>query len=100
MAKGSSKAKQGRYAAYKTSATRTKNAIRKISKHIKANPNDEQAKAALKVAGFSRKSPNTSQWTNKTKSIVGFMKSIKPNSEKTVIKGMFSLKTRVGAINV
>lgn len=99
MAKGSSKAKQGRYAAYKTSNTRARNAARKIAKHIKAQPNDEQAKLALKSASFSRKAPKSAHWTSKTKESLGFMKSIIPNKEKTVIKGMFSLKLRAALVS-
>ena len=54
--KGSTAGKKNRYAAYKAKDSVTKNAARKLARHQKKHPNDEQAKSA--TAGRARKTPN------------------------------------------
>ena len=53
--KGSTAGKKNRYAAYKAKDSVTKNAARKLARHQKKHPNDEQAKSA--TAGRTRKTP-------------------------------------------
>lgn len=64
MAKGTSKSKEGHYASYKSNKTWEKNRIKRLERTIKNQPNNEQAKAALK-AGFvyRRKTPNVRHWS-------------------------------------
>jgi hypothetical protein len=95
MAKGSSKQVQGKYAAYKTNQTCAANQKRRILRHLKAQPNDLQSKAALSNAGYKRKAAGDKGWTFKDKSFAQLQNSIIPNPAKTVIKGMFALQTRV-----
>jgi hypothetical protein len=95
MARGSNKQVQGKYAAYKTSQTCKTNQTRKINKHLKAHPNDEQSRIALKNAGYKRKAPNTTQWTSPKKEFAQLVASIVPDRTKISLKGMFSIETRV-----
>jgi hypothetical protein len=58
--KGSTAGQKGRYAAYKAKDNVTKNAKRKLERHLKKHPNDTQGKNALeKGVGRTRKTPNT-----------------------------------------
>lgn len=54
--KGSNAGQKGRYAAYKAKDNVTKNAKRKLERHLKKHPNDAQAQAAS--PGRTRKTPN------------------------------------------
>jgi ribosomal protein S15P/S13E len=94
MAKGSSKQVQGKYGAYKTNQTCKINQTRKINKHLKAHPNDEQSRAALKNAGYKRKAAVTRQWTSPKKEFAKLVASIIPDRTKVNLKGMFSIETR------
>lgn len=97
MAKGSSKAVQGKYGSYKSMGTCAANGIKRINRHLKKHPNDTQARNALGTVGYSRKAPATRQWTSVSKEYAQLVGSIIPNYAKTVIKGMFSIEARVNA---
>lgn len=64
MAKTTSKSKTGYYAAYKTNKRWEANRTRRLERTIREQPNNEQAKAALK-AGFvyRRKTPTVRVWS-------------------------------------
>lgn len=64
MAKGRSKQQQGKYASYKTSMVWAKNRKAKLERHLKAQPNDEQAVAATKNISYRRKTPKTKVWSS------------------------------------
>lgn len=65
MAKKSSKAKQDRYALYAKLDNVTKNAERKLARHLKKHPNDTQAAKAVGNVGRTRKNPTARLgWVN------------------------------------
>ena len=56
--KGSTAGQKLRYTAYKAKDTVTKNAKRKLARHLKKHPNDAQGKTALEQGvGRTRKTP-------------------------------------------
>jgi len=62
--KGEHRSRKEQYAAYKTQGRYLKNKKEKLERHIRKNPEDDQAKAALKnLKGDSiRKTPNSYMW--------------------------------------
>jgi len=63
------------YAHYKTESRYAKNFIKKLRKHIKKSPNDDNAKNALENAlkcdrEYKRKTPNVKLWANKDKKLL------------------------------
>ena len=64
MAKTTSKSKTNHYAAYKANKTWEKNRTKRLERTVREQPNNEQAKTALK-AGFvyRRKNPVTRPWS-------------------------------------
>lgn len=57
--KGSTAGQKNRYAAYKAKDNVTRNAKRKLERHLKKHPKDEQGKTALeKGVGRTRKTPS------------------------------------------
>lgn len=52
-----------RFAQYKANRTWEKNRIAKLERTLKAQPNNEQVKAALKSIVYRRKTPNTRPWS-------------------------------------
>jgi hypothetical protein len=65
MAKTTSKSKTAYYAMYKANKVWEKNRAKRLARTIKNQPNNEQAKAAMK-AGFvyRRKTPVTPAWSS------------------------------------
>lgn len=64
MAKTTSKSKTNYYAVYKSSKTWEKNRTKRLERTIKNQPNNEQAKAALKGGlVYRRKNPVTKPWS-------------------------------------
>lgn len=54
MGKKKSNRGKGSFAVYKSETRSVKNKVRAIARHVKQNPNDEMAKAALKAAPNSK----------------------------------------------
>ena len=56
--KGSTAGQKNRYAAYKAKDNVTRNAKRKLERHLKKHPNDEQGAAALKAGVNTTRKPS------------------------------------------
>lgn len=61
--KKTSKGQEGYYATYKASGKYAKNRKAKLERALKAQPNNEQIKIALKNIVYRRKTPNTQVWS-------------------------------------
>lgn len=75
MAKTTSKSKTNRYAVYKANKVWEKNRTKRLERTIKNQPNNEQAKAALK-AGFvyRRKTPTNKVWSSSWMRVAAILK--------------------------
>jgi hypothetical protein len=62
MAGKTSKSQEGYYAKYKSGKTWEKNRIRRLERTLKAQPNNEQVKLALKGLVYRRKTPTNRMW--------------------------------------
>lgn len=58
---------EGHFASYKANKTWEKNRIRKLEKTLKAQPNNEQVKNALKCIVYRRKAPKVREWSHSWK---------------------------------
>ncbi len=98
MAKTRSKHQKDLYAVYKTSKKMEVNRKRKLTRALKAAPNNKQIVAALLTIGYRRKTPKTSQWSHSAKAAVKLAKTFRPLfgqvTQKISEKKMFSLGTR------
>ena len=61
--KKTSKGQEGYYATYKSTGKYAKNRKAKLERALKAQPNNEQIKIALKNIVYRRKTPNTQVWS-------------------------------------
>jgi hypothetical protein len=74
MAGKSSKSQEGYYAKYKANKTWETNRKRKLERTLKAQPNNEQIKAALKGMVYRRKTPGDNTWTATQKRVAQLMR--------------------------
>lgn len=63
MAKARSKTAEAYFSNYKSSKKWESNRKRKLQRTLKAQPNNEQVKAALNNINYRRKTPNNSEWS-------------------------------------
>jgi hypothetical protein len=105
MAAGkTSKSQEAYYARYKTT-TFAANRKRKLERVVKEQPNNEQAKMALKDIHYRRKTPNTNAWSHSAialakvfKEFTGhFDKNIISSNQKVAIEALQSLPTNAVA---
>jgi len=76
VAKTSSKSKAAQYATYKSSRKWEANRRRKLERTLKAQPNNEQVKQALKNIKYRRRIPVTKMWSHSWKAAAHLIKSI------------------------
>jgi hypothetical protein len=69
-----SKSQEAYYARYKTSLF-SKNRTRRLERVLKAQPNNEQVKMALKDIHYRRKTPNTTVWSASDKRLAQMLRS-------------------------
>ena len=74
--KKTSKNRQANYASYQAGLVCSKNKKLKLTRHLKAHPTDAQAIQAIKSPSYSRKDPNSREWTSVTKNLAVLFKSI------------------------
>ena len=61
--KKSGTGREAQYARYKASNSCTKNKVARLTRLLKKFPENKQLETALKTVGYSRKTPNTRQWS-------------------------------------
>lgn len=66
--------REAQFSKYKTSKVYEANKRRKLERTVKNQPNNEQAKLALKDISFRRKAPKVPQWSSTTIRIVELFK--------------------------
>lgn len=82
---------KGSYAVYKAENRSAKNKARAIARHVKNNPNDDAAKAALKAAPASKSA--RFGYKSKGAKVEGRMTRLEAQLEKQVRKATNVLKT-------
>jgi hypothetical protein len=100
-----SKSQEAYYARYKAT-TFASNRKRKLERVVKEQPNNEQAKMALKDIHYRRKTPNTSMWSHSDialaklfKEFTGnFNQNILSSNPKTAIEALQSLPSNAKAV--
>lgn len=85
MANKSSKTQENRYAQYKANKTWEKNRVAKLNRTIKLQPNNEQAKAALKGMVYRRKTPGANTWSASDKKFAQLYRSFTGYFDRNIL---------------
>lgn len=107
MAAGKKSKSQEAYSSRYKSTTFALNRKKKLERVLKDQPNNEQAKMAIKDIHYRRKTPNTTVWLASAKAgaslVASFTKNTNvalntkamPKNDTISARNMFSLKTRI-----
>lgn len=85
MASKTSKTAENRFAQYKANKTWEKNRTARLNRTIKNQPNNEQAKAALKGMVYRRKTPGPNVWSASEKALAKLYKSFTGYFDRAIL---------------